>query len=365
MSYIAASDVLYDLNLVNIDDNLSYIYKDGYEAETYPKMLDTHFSFPENLPSGKSIVFDIGGTNLRSAIISFDENKKAKIEKFTTTSISLYMNDYDTFISYLVSHIKNLKEGLGNFLRIRICFSYPFESTKNHDGRIIQMTKNVDMKGCEGKLLAKPIKDALTKDGIDCDIAIVNDATAAVLYVKTAISDIDVSSAMVYGLIIGTGNNMALLKTGGGVCKIINTELGQTPIGNNRVLENVTSGKYIYNVVNQFLAEKNITLENTQEVSELLNSKKTSDDVKAIIRDAIKKIAASAAYLIDRIIRYQMNVEKKTCAYINIEGTCYYSLPGYRENFTQILESAGKSSGYSVNFIVPCENAIMIASATA
>ena len=227
------------------------------------------------------------------------------------------------------------------------------------------MSKDVDLRGSKGKLIARPIKDFLQKRGICADIKIINDATAAALYVKFAHPDIDISTSLVYGIIIGTGNNIALLKEDKGQYKIVNTEIGQTSVCKNMVLENITGGKYIYKIINEAILKKGITFDNTAEVTAYLKNEMGAADIEEDIIKTIKRISLSEIYLLDKIIKYQMNKEQKRVVYVNVEGTCYHSLPTYKESFISLLKSAGNEGGYEVVFIEPCENSIMIACATA
>lgn len=86
---------------------------------------------------------------------------------------------WDEFIGFSARkllEVSDRAEGVG------FCFSYRAEITPERDGRVIHMSKGVDLSGYEGRLLCADLKDALRRMGAaEVPVVLVNDTTAVAL----------------------------------------------------------------------------------------------------------------------------------------------------------------------------------------
>ena len=121
------------------------------DADAMP-MIPTYLSPSGKLPRGeKAVVIDAGGTNFRTAVISFD-TKGAVIEQQNTLPMPGAQEPvtWDEFISKVADAVLPL---MAQAKDIGFCFSYPIEITPERDGRVLGLTKQVKIEDAVGKLL--------------------------------------------------------------------------------------------------------------------------------------------------------------------------------------------------------------------
>ena len=190
-------------------------------------MIPAYISPVSQVPSGKSVIaLDAGGTNLRAALVRFDERGKAvaeKTEKVPMPGTRGRVSEeqfFDQIAELAAPLIKNTPrvEGIG------FTFSYPMEITENADGVLMAFSKEVDAPDVIGKSIGRGLQDALTRRKVKFPerIVLLNDTVATLL---SGLADIpahgelqghdryDVPGGPVIGFILGTGINTAYPET--------------------------------------------------------------------------------------------------------------------------------------------------------
>ena len=231
------------------------------------RMLPTYISAegkaPEDVPV---IAIDAGGTNLRVGLVAF-KNGEPKLSCFSKTPVPGSEGEItiSEFFDAIAEKILPLTEQSSI---IGFCFSYPAEVLPSHDGRIIQLNKELCVKGSEGAMLGEELIKKLREKGVTKPLrfSLLNDTTAGLMGgIATApCSDCEGLS----GLILGTGYNTCYLEQGSNIKKlqnaqnmIINCESGnfnlafrgtadelvdsQSAIPSDHLLEKMVSGAYM------------------------------------------------------------------------------------------------------------------------
>lgn len=173
------------------------------DADAMP-MIPTYLSSEGKLPRGeKAVVIDAGGTNFRTAVISFD-TKGAVIEQQNTLPMPGAQEPvtWDEFISKVADAVLPL---MAQAKDIGFCFSYPIEITPERDGRVLGLTKQVKIEGAVGKMLGADLKTALLERGCEAGKIVVLNDTPATLLAGKALTKGAYGSHL--GLVAGTGSN--------------------------------------------------------------------------------------------------------------------------------------------------------------
>ncbi len=233
-------------------------------------MLPAYVSMGRAVPVGTPVlVLDAGGTNLRAAVVWFDEHGAPRIEDFQkyrmpgTEGIDL---SAAAFFDTLAERLRPIVDRSGI---VGFCFSYPAEITPECDGRLLRWTKQVQASGVEGRMVGAGVADAIrAKFGREVTVRVVNDTVATLLAGKSAGVARRYSSYV--GFILGTGTNMAYVERSERIGKArlapgglmaVNVESGGfdgaprsdfdaemaalLPDGNNGRFEKMISGAYL------------------------------------------------------------------------------------------------------------------------
>ena len=197
-------------------------------------MIPTYLGFGTVEPGRRAAVIDAGGTNFRASSVYFAPGG-AVIERCERSPMpgSAERASWQEFEDFAAAQIEPMLEGAEG---IGFCFSYRAEVTPERDGRVIRLSKGVDLDGCEGQLVCAGLRAALERRGAaEKPCVMVND-TAAVLL--AGVSDMrEKGYDGLIGLICGTGlNTCCVLDTG----RI--TKLG-LPAG-EKMLVNLESGGF-------------------------------------------------------------------------------------------------------------------------
>ena len=227
---------LSDSQLLDIANDFREKIETGLKFNnTEIKALPTYIHPKKEGIKGEALVLDLGGTNLRAAVVSVDRNIVVRkiVEKNITEMKTPGFSQKDLHHAQL-----QLIRKLGNIPRelpLGYCFSYPARSTKNGDARLIKWVKGVNIPSMEGKAVGRPLLEYLNQNtdlGLT-KITVVNDTITSLFSgVKNAGFDAYI------GLIVGTGTNMAAFFHSQNIFKM-NTEewQGITPV-------NLESGNY-------------------------------------------------------------------------------------------------------------------------
>ena len=199
--------------------------KDKEEILCLPTYIDPYSENSRDFV-GKILVIDWGGTNLRVAIIEFNEGEEPKVlgekvigeEKEKPLEKRLSEKETKKFtcpadlyesMAELIVQLKDLRDN--DVMQIGYCFSYPAESTLDGDAILERWTKGIDIPDMIGKPVGKPLMEYLNgyesikAKGIKfTGIKVINDTVACLIA-----SLKKESGCGQIGLIAGTGNNMA------------------------------------------------------------------------------------------------------------------------------------------------------------
>ncbi|MDR2068428.1 MAG: hexokinase [Spirochaetaceae bacterium] len=191
-------------------------------------MIPAYISPISRVPPGKTVLaLDAGGTNLRAALVCFDDQGKALSENSRKVPMPGTKGrvDAETFFNEIAGLVIPLLEearSAGKTIEgLGFCFSYPMEITANSDGILLALSKEVDAPEVIGKAIGQGLRDALSRRGTKPPerIVLLNDTVAALLSGLAEIppnggkwkgADIyGKSGGPVIGFILGTGFNIA------------------------------------------------------------------------------------------------------------------------------------------------------------
>lgn len=166
------------------------------------------------------IAIDAGGTNLRTGLVTFGDNGP-EIDGFEKTAMpgSDGEIDVDAFFDELAERVLPLTKH-SNI--IGFCFSYPAEIFPDCDGRILQLNKEVRVKGAEGTVIGRALIEKLRQRGVSkpMGFTLLND-TAAGLMGGVATLGLSEDGGLA-GFILGTGCNSCYCERGEKIKKLSN-----------------------------------------------------------------------------------------------------------------------------------------------
>lgn len=170
-------------------------------------MLPTYIAAEGDIPRNRSaVVIDAGGTNLRVALVCFDDKGLPNTEYFEIYpmpgSIEPVTKDemFDAIAKYTLPIIKGCD-------KIGFCFSYVFESTPDRDGKVHAVCKEVSVSGVEGVMACAELEAAYKRCGAEGtrSYVMLNDTVATLLGAKAVHGNEGCDSYV--GFILGTGQN--------------------------------------------------------------------------------------------------------------------------------------------------------------
>jgi len=195
-----------------------------------PTYIEADNEFLKDTPV---IAIDAGGTNFRSALISFKSGGTLEVEGLENKLMPGLDREVSKaeFFRTMAGYIEPLA---GRSDRIGFCFSYPTEIFPDKDGRLIQFCKEVQAPEVVGQVIGKSLLDALGMK--EKKIVLLNDTVATLLAGKSKSFGKTYDSYM--GFILGTGTNTCYIEANRNILK--KPELVQS--GNQIV--NVESGNF-------------------------------------------------------------------------------------------------------------------------
>ena len=168
-------------------------------------MIPTYLSNDGIIPEGQpAVVIDAGGTNFRSASVSFGDGayKLENLKKWKMPGVGTPAT-WEEFISFVADSIEPLMEKTD---RIGFCFSYSADITPEIDGRVIRIDKEVVVTGSEGKLVGASLIEELERRGFKNKKVVILNDTVAVLLGGASVLDKAKYSGFI-GQVSGTGTN--------------------------------------------------------------------------------------------------------------------------------------------------------------
>lgn len=186
------------------------------------KMIPTHLQ-ARGLPDAPVSVtaIDVGGTNVRSAVLTLDRSGLLSIERkpaFPTPGIGRRLSARAFF--------QIIAEGVGDHLTanpVGICFSLAANPLPDGDAVVTAGAKQLDVPDLVGCRVAERFRAAAKELGLPCEqrVTVVNDTIAAALGGRLDAGQGRYSGYV--GFIYGTGTNIAYREPSGA---IINVESG-------------------------------------------------------------------------------------------------------------------------------------------
>jgi hexokinase len=187
-------------------------------------MIPSYLSPVSKVPPGKTVLaLDAGGTNLRAALVHFNEQGKALAEgtlKAPMPGTKGRVNA-DQFFDKIAELALPLLEKNAGLEGIGFTFSYPMEMKSDADGILLAFSKEIDAPDVIGKAIGKGLREALAGRGFQYKgpIVMLNDTVATLLSGLASIpadgEEVPAKNAYgfpggpVIGFILGTGFNTA------------------------------------------------------------------------------------------------------------------------------------------------------------
>ena len=353
-------------------------------------MLPSYLCPAISIPAGaKCCVLDAGGTNLRAALATFDENGRCRLEhvyrqKMPGTEGEL---SFDAFYEAIAAPLRRL----GDFRRVGFCFSYNTTMDRNLDGTLDFWCKEVQVPEAVGHPVGASVKAVL---GDEClYVHVLNDSVAAML----GAGDVDA------GVILGTGVNVCYTEQCRNITKIkeplrsdtmiISTEVGEfsgfpksdferavidaSDAPGNAEAEKQCAGGYLGQIISagwRAAAEEGLLPAdflngswNLAQISRYLDG--TADPAivqhpcaAEIARTMIHRAAKIAAVLCaGPLCKVSCGTQPVRIA---VEGSQYWKLAGFREAFHRELDLLLLTRGRPYE-IIRTENACLIGAARA
>ncbi|MCU4675955.1 hypothetical protein N7931_09940 [Catenovulum sp. 2E275] len=217
------------------------VFKGLLQPHSQLKSLPTFVPVTANTVSGKVAVLDLGGSNLRAAIVEIAQNKLVKLNASNTIKMPWLRGEIFAKNALFELQAEALNHaGDINQLPVGYCFSFPTTNLINGDARLLHWTKGLNIPQMEGELIGQNLQDYLTTQlAVKIpDITVINDTVACLL---AGLSQCKADAY--FGLIAGTGFNMAALIPAN---KIKNSEAQTAQYPNDILLPvNLESGNFM------------------------------------------------------------------------------------------------------------------------
>lgn len=204
------------------------------ESSAMP-MIPTYICNDGQLPFDRPVaVIDAGGTNFRSALVSFNKDgysiedlKKCKMPGIDKSA------GWDEFISFVADNIASYMDKTDY---IGFCFSYSAQITPDIDGKVICIDKEVRINDSAGKLVGASLVAELARRGIQGKRVVLLNDTVAVLLGGSALLDREAYSGFI-GQVSGTGTNTC--------CALPMNRIGKLSSASDKsIIVNLESGMY-------------------------------------------------------------------------------------------------------------------------
>lgn len=169
-----------------------------------------------------ALVVDAGGTNLRVAAVTLPSDGSApRFEHVVRRPMpGTYGElDADAFHRAIADVVSEVAAKVPSASRLGYCFSYAFESTPDHDARLLAWAKNVAAPEVVGQLVGSELLKRTTA-AVGRSV-VLNDTVATLLAGKSRSCGRRFGGHL--GFILGTGTNTACVERG----EILNAESGE------------------------------------------------------------------------------------------------------------------------------------------
>jgi hexokinase len=172
-------------------------------------MIPTYIEMGKKIPVNKPvIVIDAGGTSLRRAVVSFNDNYEPIIEDYEKCPMpgtDKAITD-DEFFNIIAAYLQPV---IHKSDTIAFCFSFTTESLPNKDARVTMLGKQIKIDGLLGEMLGERLVKEL---GVEKKVIILNDSVASLLG-GTGLEITQNLYDYYIGFILGTGTNTCYLES--------------------------------------------------------------------------------------------------------------------------------------------------------
>ena len=170
-------------------------------------MIPTYLASGVPAPGSKAAVIDAGGTNFRVALVALRRGGPVieRMERYAMPG----SDGAATWQDFIAFSAQKLLPFLDEAEAIGFCFSYRAEVTPERDGRVIAMSKSVQLSGCEGRLVCADLLAELRRLGAPGRSAVIVNDTAAVMLSGAPLLSTGAYDGLV-GLVCGTGQEHLL-----------------------------------------------------------------------------------------------------------------------------------------------------------
>ncbi|MFZ7134107.1 MAG: hexokinase [Eubacteriales bacterium] len=366
------------------------------------------------------IVIDAGGTNFRRAVVTIKSNdtliEDLKVYSMPGSKVEMTKGEFIHTILQYIEPIIHRSDSIG------FCFSYPVEILPDTDGKVVTLTKEIQVKDIENTILGKELNNGLKEMGYHekKNITVLNDTTAALL---SGLSDSLPYDAYI-GLIVGTGMNTSYSEANNNILKnsllkdnpgltVVNLESGgyhsiprgsidgrldkKTKNPQKQLMEKMVSGAYqgilvtetLKKAAEEFLFSDGFTAAITemetllsQEVSRFIDNPYEKDHVlgKMMQLKSKEEDLIKLYYLIDMLLQraakiiainikgilLQMNGGKNPCkpVCLTVDGSTFYGSSTLQQKTDYYIEKYLINKGYYIKRIKK-DQGIMIGAAIA
>lgn len=407
-----------DINMQEVVENFLSEMQAGLAGrDSSLRMIPTYIETDNDLVANQPVIaIDAGGTNFRTAIVSFDDNLQLVVEKLKNgrmPAVESEMNRQE-FFATMAGYLEEYKHAAD---KIGFCFSYAVEIFPDRDGKLLEWSKEIKAPAVIGEMIGQNLLAAMDTPGKQ--LVLLNDTVATLLAGKAATAGEEFDTYI--GFILGTGTNTAYIEHNNNILKtpglypkgsqVINIESGafskaprtdidlffdsQTKNPGRYIFEKMFSGGYfgilctttLKQAANEGLfsdetKEKVLALPElaTEEVNKyvcgidlpgnkLARAFFTDEDrttgaaiIEGMIERASKLVAANLAAVILKTGRAR-SAEKP--ALLTIEGTTFYKLKDFSLKFEEYLQEFLSGEKQRYYKIVEVEQSSLLGAAIA
>jgi len=351
--------------LIDIAKALEDRVEDGLKTDGQEvRCLLTYVPATDEIKSNRAIVLDLGGTNVRSAVLRI-ENEKAIIEKGPEEAILPIQRgvplEKKKFLDVQANLIQNLNPESG--LPLGYCFSYPTRSTYEGDAELLNWTKEVVIPDTVGHNVGKMLLDHMKTDVISCKHAVVINDTIASLFSGLTLNRVDAN----IGLIVGTGTNMAMFIDSKRAQKLssdlnwsgeipVNLESGnfnpphlnhydeivdaQSENPGSQIFEKAVSGAYLGRILKAVFPKSAYDSDfGSRGVVEIAYNSDNSSIEARVARNILSRSAQLVAASLAGLLHLIATTKSVETARIMAEGSLFWKAPGYSDEVKKTLNS--------------------------
>lgn len=170
--------------------------------------LPTFLFPPQPKQDNQALVIDLGGTNLRAAVVEISSSGGVRFSRPPTIRpLELDWESAEDFFAVQAELALSLKPP--DNLPLGYCFSYPSRALPGGDAIHLQWNKELRVPGVIGKRLGNLLRESLAARGYTVSrVRVLNDTAAALLGADLAYRRPGGFASLI-GLIVGTGTNLS------------------------------------------------------------------------------------------------------------------------------------------------------------